>query len=40
VNFEVRMDAHLIITFGMETVSFVLPVLAHDNNGSLNCGKD
>jgi len=40
VNFELRMFIHLIITVGMETVSHLLPVLAHDNDGSLNCGKD
>ena len=39
VNFEFRMDAYLVITFGMETVSHLLPVLAHNNDGSLNCGK-
>ena len=40
VNFEFRVDAYLVITFGMETVSYLLTVLAHDNDGSLNCGKD
>jgi hypothetical protein len=38
VNFEFRMDAYLIITFSMETVPHLLTVLAHDNDGSLNCG--
>ena len=36
VNFGVRMDTYLEITFCMETVSYLLAVLAHDNDGSLN----
>ena len=40
VNFEFRMDAYLVITFIMETVSHLLTVLAHDNDGSLNRSKD
>jgi len=40
VNFEFRMDAYLVITFSMETVSHLLTVLAHYNDRGLNCGKD
>ena len=40
VNFEISMDTYLIVTFVMETVSHFLTVLAHDNDGGLNCGQD
>ena len=36
VNFGISMDAYLEIAIGMETISLLLPVLAHDNDGSLN----
>lgn len=36
VNFGFRMDAHLIVTFIMETVSPSLTVLALNNDRSLN----
>ncbi len=40
VDFVFRVDAHLVIAFGMETVPDLLPVLAHDDDGCLDCGKD
>jgi hypothetical protein len=40
VNLEFRVDAYLEITFCMEPVPYLLPVLAHDDDGGLDCGKD
>ncbi len=40
VNFQFRMDTHLVIPLGMETISHFLPVLAHDDDGCLDCGKN
>ena len=40
VNFKFRVDRYLVITIGMQAVPNLLPVLAHDNDGGLDCGKD